>query len=320
MPPAAPEPPLPLDAARGGQQEPARGRGPSSAGAAGVAELADAPDLGSGAARRGGSSPFARTKTRRLLAPDREGETMQVTETLNEGLKRGYTVTVTAAELDAEGPAKLAEVQPDIAMKGFRKGKVPMALLRKQHGPRLMGEAMQESHRRRRVLASRSLGRPPGDAARGQDGQRGLEGGRRRGRRGLLRAPARGARGGPRRRSSLTRLKVAAGRGGRRGGAGATSPTPPRPSRTQGGRRAEDGDQVVIDFVGKVDGEAFEGGSATTTRWCWARTRFIPGFEDQLVGVAGRRGEGRERHLPGETTAPRTSPARTRSSPARSRP
>ena len=70
---------------------------------------------------------------------------MQVTETLNEGLKRAYTVTVPASELDAKVQAKLAEVQPGVAMKGFRKGKVPMALLRKQHGPRLMGEAMQET-------------------------------------------------------------------------------------------------------------------------------------------------------------------------------
>jgi trigger factor len=70
---------------------------------------------------------------------------MQVTETLNEGLKRGYKITVTAAELDAKVAEKLAEAQPEIAMKGFRKGKVPMALLRKQFGPKLLGEAMQEA-------------------------------------------------------------------------------------------------------------------------------------------------------------------------------
>ena len=67
---------------------------------------------------------------------------MQVTETLNEGLKRGYTITLTASELDAKVNDKLAEAQPDIEMKGFRKGKVPMALLKKQFGPRILGEAM----------------------------------------------------------------------------------------------------------------------------------------------------------------------------------
>ena len=70
---------------------------------------------------------------------------MQVTETLNEGLKRGYAITVTAAELDAKVNEKLVEAQPEVEMKGFRKGKVPMALLKKQFGPRVLGEAMQES-------------------------------------------------------------------------------------------------------------------------------------------------------------------------------
>ena len=70
---------------------------------------------------------------------------MQVTPTLNDGLKRGYTITVPAAELDAKVQAKLAEAQPSVEMKGFRKGRVPMAMLKKQFGPRIMGEAMQEA-------------------------------------------------------------------------------------------------------------------------------------------------------------------------------
>ena len=70
---------------------------------------------------------------------------MQVTETLNEGLKRGYDIKIPASDLDEKVNAKLAEAQPGVEMKGFRKGKVPMALLKKQFGPRLMGEAMQEA-------------------------------------------------------------------------------------------------------------------------------------------------------------------------------
>ncbi|MGR3372975.1 MAG: trigger factor, partial [Pseudooceanicola nanhaiensis] len=70
---------------------------------------------------------------------------MQVTETQNEGLKRGYQITLTADELDAKVNEKLVEAQPEIEMKGFRKGKVPMALLKKQFGQRLIGEAMQEA-------------------------------------------------------------------------------------------------------------------------------------------------------------------------------
>ena len=70
---------------------------------------------------------------------------MQVTETLNEGLKRAYSITVTGAELDAKVLEKLKEAQPEVEMKGFRKGKVPMALLKKQFGQRVLGEAMQEA-------------------------------------------------------------------------------------------------------------------------------------------------------------------------------
>ncbi len=70
---------------------------------------------------------------------------MQVTETLNDGFKRAYRITVTASELDEKVNGKLAEAAPEIQMKGFRKGKVPKALLKKKFGQRLLGEAMQES-------------------------------------------------------------------------------------------------------------------------------------------------------------------------------
>jgi hypothetical protein len=70
---------------------------------------------------------------------------MQITETLNEGLKRAYQITITGDDLETRVSEKLEEARPEIEMKGFRKGKVPMALLKKQFGPRLMGEAMQEA-------------------------------------------------------------------------------------------------------------------------------------------------------------------------------
>ena len=86
---------------------------------------------------------------------------MQVTETLNEGLKRGYNIVVTADELAAKVDEKLVEARPEIEMKGFRKGKVPMALLKKQYGQRLMGEAMQESIAGRSPLSSKCLDMAP---------------------------------------------------------------------------------------------------------------------------------------------------------------
>ena len=70
---------------------------------------------------------------------------MQVKETQNQGLKRGYELTLPAADLAAQVDAKLKEAQPEVEMKGFRKGKVPMALLKKQFGQRILGDAMQEA-------------------------------------------------------------------------------------------------------------------------------------------------------------------------------
>ena len=70
---------------------------------------------------------------------------MQVTQTLNEGLKKGYAITVPAAELEAKVTEKLEEARKDFQMKGFRKGKAPAALMKKMFGKSVLGEAMQES-------------------------------------------------------------------------------------------------------------------------------------------------------------------------------
>ena len=78
---------------------------------------------------------------------------MQVTETLNEGLKREYAITVSAAELEEKVNEKLAEAQPEIEMKGFRKGKVPKKILAQVYGPavrrdvaqRIMDDSLQKA-------------------------------------------------------------------------------------------------------------------------------------------------------------------------------
>ena len=70
---------------------------------------------------------------------------MQVTETQNEGLKRGYAITVTAAELEKKVNSKLEEARKDFQMKGFRKGKAPLPLLKKMFGKSILGEVVQES-------------------------------------------------------------------------------------------------------------------------------------------------------------------------------
>src|SRR5579875_343483 len=110
---------------------------------AGVVELADTPDLGSGGASRGGSSPSARTS----LRVRREGflPLMQVTETLSEGLKRGYTVVVPANDLEARRQAKLSDLARDLRLPGFRPGKVPASVVRQRYGTAVVAEVLQES-------------------------------------------------------------------------------------------------------------------------------------------------------------------------------
>lgn len=68
---------------------------------------------------------------------------MQVTETNAEGLKRDFTVVVPAADIEEKITARLTQVSKTIRMPGFRPGKVPVSLLRKQYGPSVMGEVLE---------------------------------------------------------------------------------------------------------------------------------------------------------------------------------
>lgn len=207
---------------------------------------------------------------------------MQVTETLNEGLKRGYTVTVPASELDQKVESKLAEIQPTVAMKGFRQGKVPMALLRKQHGPRLMGEAMQETIDGAVSSHLESTGdRPamqPSVKMANESWKEGDDVVVEVSYEKLPEVPTVDLSS-----LSLTRLKVQPDEAAVDEALSSLADTAKSYEDKDG--PAETGDQVVIDFLGKVDGEAFEGGAASDYPLVLGSNSFIPGFEDQLVGV-----------------------------------
>ena len=127
---------------------------------------------------------------------------MQVTETLNEGLKREYAIRVPAAELEAKVSEKLEAARKDFQMKGFRKGKAPAALMKKMFGKSVLGEAMQELIDRAMRDHFEASGDRPALQPQVKVDQRGLAGGP--GRRGLdeLRDAAAGARGRRSRRSS----------------------------------------------------------------------------------------------------------------------
>ncbi|MCK0121667.1 trigger factor [Loktanella sp. F6476L] len=209
---------------------------------------------------------------------------MQVTETLNEGLKRGYAITVTAAELDAKVEEKLKEAQPEVEMKGFRKGKVPMPMLRKQFGQRVMGEAMQEAidgamseHMEKsgdRPAAQPAMVMADKDWKEGDDVNVNVSYEK------LPDVPETDFS-----KIKLERMVVKADDESVKEALDNLASNAQNFEDRKKGSKAKDGDQVVFDFLGKVDGEAFEGGAAEDYPLVLGSNSFIPGFEEGLVGV-----------------------------------
>ncbi|WP_407493558.1 trigger factor [Pseudooceanicola sp. MF1-13] len=208
---------------------------------------------------------------------------MQVTETQNEGLKRGYQITLPASELDAKVNEKLAEAQPEVEMKGFRKGKVPMALLKKQFGQRILGEAMQEAvdgamSDHFEQTGDKPAMQPSVEMVDGETWKEGDDVVVNMSYEKLPEIPDVDLKG-----IKLEKMVVKA-EDSAVDEALQNLAESAQDFDTKDGA-AENGDQVVIDFVGKVDGEAFEGGSAEDYPLVLGSNSFIPGFEDQLVGV-----------------------------------
>ncbi len=209
---------------------------------------------------------------------------MQVTETLNEGLKRGYAITIPASELEAKVNEKLVEAQPEIEMKGFRKGKVPMPLLKKQFGARLMGEVMQEAvDGAMNKHFEESGDRPalqPDVKMTNEDWKEGDDVNVEMSYEALPEIPEVDLSG-----VALEKLVVKAEDEAVTEALNNLAETAKEFEAREEGAAAEDGDQVVIDFLGKVDGEAFDGGAAEDYPLTLGSNSFIPGFEAQLVGT-----------------------------------
>ncbi|WP_306112147.1 MULTISPECIES: trigger factor [Roseovarius] len=209
---------------------------------------------------------------------------MQVTETLNEGLKRGYTMKLSAQELDDKVMDKLKEAQPDVEMKGFRKGKVPLPLLKKQFGERVMGEAMQEAvdgamsqhfeDKGERPAAEPAVKMVNEDWKPGDDVEVEMT------YEALPDIPEVDLS-----KVKAEKLVVKAGDAEVDEALQNLASSAQDFKDRKKGTKAKDGDQVTIDFVGRVDGEAFEGGSAEDYPLTLGSNSFIPGFEEQLVGV-----------------------------------
>ena len=210
---------------------------------------------------------------------------MQVTETLKDGLKRAYTITVTAAELEAKVQEKLLEAQPEVEIKGFRKGKVPLAILKKQFGRRLMGDAMQDAidgamKEHFDKSGDRPALQPDVKMVGGETWKEGQDVVVEMAYEALPPIPELDAG-----KITLDRLSVKADDASVDEALKNLATTAQNFADRGKGRAAKSGDQVVIDFKGSVDGELFEGGSGDDYPLVLGSNSFIPGFEEQLVGA-----------------------------------
>jgi trigger factor len=210
---------------------------------------------------------------------------MQVTETLKDGLKRGYTITVTSVELDAKVTEKLLEAQPDVEVKGFRKGKVPMAILRKQFGSRILGDAMQEAidsamKAHFDTSGDRPALQPEVKMVGGEAWKEGQDVVVEMVYESLPAIPEVDAG-----KIVLEKLVVKADEASVVEALENLAKSAQNFEDRKNGSKATDGDQVVIDFKGTVDGVAFEGGAGEDYPLVLGSKSFIPGFEDGLIGA-----------------------------------
>jgi trigger factor len=208
---------------------------------------------------------------------------MHVTETLSEGLKRGFTIVVPEPELAAKREKRLTELSRTMQMPGFRPGKVPMSMVRKRFGDAVAAEVAEGAvnDASDRLLAERGL-RPamtpklevtkPGQ---GSDLEFKME---------LELLPDITIPG----LVDITLNKPVATVSDSAIDEALARITAQRQTfePVEDPRPAAKGERLTVDFIGRIDGEAFQGGTATDVGVTVAGDGFIPGFAEQLEGLS----------------------------------
>ncbi|HEY0325739.1 MAG TPA: trigger factor, partial [Allosphingosinicella sp.] len=208
---------------------------------------------------------------------------MQTVETLNEGLKRGYRLTIKAKEIDAKIDQELKSIAPQVRMPGFRPGKVPANLVRKMHGPRLEAQALETAIQEgvQKLLADNNIRPAMQPSVRlEQDHEAGKDAVVEVEVETLPDVPEAKVEGLKLERLQVEPTDAMIDQAVARMTEGQKS-FDPAPK----GRKAEKGDLLMIDFEGKVGGEPFEGGKGENMSIELGSGRLIPGFEDQLIGA-----------------------------------
>ncbi len=208
---------------------------------------------------------------------------MQIVETANEGLKRSYTVTIKAVDIAARVEGEVKKIAPQVRMPGFRPGKVPANLVRKMHGPALHQEALNTTIREAmdKLVRDNSL-RPAmqPEIALGEGYEEGKDAELTVSLEVLPEIAAPSLDGLKLEKLVVPVTDAEVEEAVARIGQGAKSF-----KDAKKGAKAKEGDQLIIDFTGKLDGVEFEGGKAEDAALEIGAGRFIPGFEEQLVGV-----------------------------------
>ena len=207
---------------------------------------------------------------------------MQVTELSTEGLKRQFKIVVPAGDLSAKVEARLAEMAQTAQLPGFRRGKVPVGLLKKQYGQALYGEALEQAVNQSTAKAIEDRGLRPAlqprvdlkELTEGKDvefevavevlpeiGKLDFSG------------------------IELERLKAEIPEKDVEEAIARIAKANREQKPVDPLRPAAKGDALKLDFVGSVDGVEFPGGKAEDYVLELGSGSFIPGFEDQLVGA-----------------------------------
>jgi trigger factor len=215
---------------------------------------------------------------------------MQVTETISDGLKREFQISVPAADLEAKLVDRLAELKDRVQLRGFRPGKVPVTHLRKVYGRAVMAETIEAVIRElnAKIVEERGLKLAmepkvtiPNEATEVER----VIGGETDLAYTLSLEVLPKIELGDFKSLTLERLTTevtdaevdeALNRIAEQN----------RPFAAKAEGKVENGDRVVIDFSGKIDGVPFEGGTGGDVGVNVGSGTFIPGFEDQLIGMA----------------------------------
>ena len=212
---------------------------------------------------------------------------MEVTQTKAEGLSRTFEIKVPASELKAKLDERIEEIRPQMKLKGFRPGKVPAAHVRKMFGRDLMGELINKlvTETNQKALEDnelRAAGQPDvkmdGDLEEVVKGQADLSYNME-----VDILPEFEP-------SDVSKLKITrpvadVAEEQVQEALGRIAEQNVKYEARAKTAKARDADAVKIDFIGRIDGEAFEGGAAEEQTLVLGSNRFIPGFEEQLVGV-----------------------------------